>query len=491
MEDAASDLGQGPATDLAQGSVTPQALAAADSQYQPFPSYVQWSSGITVDNETWERYRAIVSNRRESSSAETFDRAVRIVTRSAAIDTGALEGLYAVDRGFTYSVAAESAAWQVELAEKGLDVAALFAAQLRAYDLILDMATRSVPVTEMFIRQLHEVLTEPQETYRVLTASGWQEQAIPRGEYKNQPNHPWRDGQLAHAYSPVLSTAPEMQRLVAELGSDAFEAAHPAYQAAYAHYAFVSIHPFADGNGRVARALASIYLYRSDSMPLMIYAEQRAAYLDALEAADAGRHQRFVDFIVDRGVSALARIADLMRLSVAPPAAESLARLGGFVRAVGGLTYEELDGAASRLMAVLQATIASELKSLSLPTNLTASATSGGGMRDPVPGGYRRPILTSPQPQGFVLASAAPADARVSAKYEVYVAASEQTRLTFVIHQDGAANDIELLTSDVHPDVTEDAKYRLGLFVRASVSERLAHLGTRAEAKLRERGLLG
>jgi Fic family protein len=55
-----------------------------------------------------------------------------------------------------------------------------------------------------------------------------------------------------------------MARLVAELGSERFIKAHPIAQASYTHYCLAAIHPFADGNGRVARAVASTYLYRGD-----------------------------------------------------------------------------------------------------------------------------------------------------------------------------------------------------------------------------------
>lgn len=69
---------------------------------------------------------------------------------------------------------------------------------------------------------------------------------------------------------------------------------------AYAHCAFVAVHPFADGNGRVARALASAYLYRRPGVPLVIFADQKDEYLDALEETDSGNAQRFVHFVADR-----------------------------------------------------------------------------------------------------------------------------------------------------------------------------------------------
>ena len=52
---------------------------------------------------------------------------------------------------------------------------------------------------------------------------------------------------------------------------------HPAVQAAYAHYALTAIHPFADGNGRLARTVASVFLMRSAGVPLFLVELARGA----------------------------------------------------------------------------------------------------------------------------------------------------------------------------------------------------------------------
>jgi prophage maintenance system killer protein len=97
----------------------------------------------------------------------------------------------------------------------------------------------------------------------------------------------------------------EMHRLVETLRSVHFQAAHPALQAAYAHYALVPVHPFADGNGRVARALASVFLRRAVGIPLLLWGDQRTEYFEGLEAADTGRFDRFAQFVFDLGVEAI------------------------------------------------------------------------------------------------------------------------------------------------------------------------------------------
>ena len=64
--------------------------------------------------------------------------------------------------------------------------------------------------------------------------------------------------------------------------------------AAIAHLRFVTIHPFEDGNGRIARALAELSLARSENSPQRFYSlsaqigRERENYYDSLERAQKG-----------------------------------------------------------------------------------------------------------------------------------------------------------------------------------------------------------
>lgn len=68
--------------------------------------------------------------------------------------------------------------------------------------------------------------------------------------------------------------------------------------AADVHYNFINIHPFADGNGRVARLLMNyIQLYHQQPL-IKIFTEDRAAYIDALNEAEVKENlQIFREFI--------------------------------------------------------------------------------------------------------------------------------------------------------------------------------------------------
>jgi Fic family protein len=68
----------------------------------------------------------------------------------------------------------------------------------------------------------------------------------------------------------------------------------PVLKAALAHLWFVTIHPFEDGNGRIARAIADMALARSEESPQRFYSMsaqirlERKVYYDTLEATQKG-----------------------------------------------------------------------------------------------------------------------------------------------------------------------------------------------------------
>ena len=72
------------------------------------------------------------------------------------------------------------------------------------------------------------------------------------------------------------------------------ESIDPVLKAAVAHLWFVTIHPFEDGNGRIARAIADMALARSEGTPRRFYSmsaqirAERKAYYDILEATQKG-----------------------------------------------------------------------------------------------------------------------------------------------------------------------------------------------------------
>lgn len=230
--------------------------------------------------------------------------------RRAALHTGALEGLHPADQGVTVTIVSHDAWRQAVAIEAGEETVGHVDASLQASDLALDLASGANQLSEASVRALHALATGFQQTYeaRVLVGGQWMRQdgELPRGQYKVQPNHvPTADGTF-HSHAPVSRVSDEVRRLIAEIDTAQFARAHPAVQAAFAHHALVAVHPFADGNGRVARLLASVFLLRVASVPLTVFADQKAEYLGTLRSADRGDPRPFVRFVEQRALDAMA-----------------------------------------------------------------------------------------------------------------------------------------------------------------------------------------
>jgi Fic family protein len=107
--------------------------------------------------------------------------------------------------------------------------------------------------------------------------------------------------------------------------------AHPVLYASEAHYRFVSIHPFADGNGRTGRLLMNLLLLKSGFPIVSISNESRKDYINALSAAQQSQGDLVLLFSL---VSEMAIAALIETLSVVASAAESKTKGQPFYREV-------------------------------------------------------------------------------------------------------------------------------------------------------------
>ena len=165
----------------------------------------------------------------------------------------------------------------------------------RDVDGIVDMtldATRnfSAPLTEERLLSWHAALfSTGRSGMRRIGVGRWRDDADGPMEVVSGPLGRQR----------VHYTAPPAERLADEIAAflDWFEGGptmDPVLAAGKAHLWFVSLHPFDDGNGRIARAIADIALARSDNNPERCYSmsarirAERKAYYEILEATQRG-----------------------------------------------------------------------------------------------------------------------------------------------------------------------------------------------------------
>jgi Fic family protein len=423
--------------------------------YRPFPALADWDAGF--DPTVVDEYAALLEQARAAATPEARRRALEVATRYAAVDTGAIEGLYTTDRGFTRTIATQGEFWERALSERGEQVRRSIQDALNAYDHVLDAATGSVPLTAKWVRELHSIITEHQPGFTVHILVGdrvrTEERPLPKGEYKRLPNNPTNKATgIVHDYAPPEDASAEVARLFDELATPAFQAAHPVVQAAYAHYAFICVHPFTDGNGRVARALASVFLYRRPGVPLVVFADQREAYLDALEAADAGRPGPFTDFIAERVIDTVTLVAQpLVELT---DATSAVAELAGHAARADALA------AAGRLGAMCWSHLKRAVAELGLPEQVGLAFGTAPGTRDlAIPAGYRAVS------DDAALASASLGGKESSVRFVVATGDLANRPEFFVA---GSASSVEVWLREVHPMELATLRLKLDTWARAS-----------------------
>ena len=134
----------------------------------------------------------------------------------------------------------------------------------------------------------------------------WHADLFPAGRsgFSRVTTGAWRTGPMQVISNPygqaqVYHEAPSPDRLEMEMAAflawfNDEDGLDPVLRSAIGHFWFVSIHPFDDGNGRIARAIADLALARSEQSSLRFYSmssqiqRERASYYDILETSRRG-----------------------------------------------------------------------------------------------------------------------------------------------------------------------------------------------------------
>ena len=164
----------------------------------------------------------------------------------------------------------------------------------RAIDLINEMVQADA-ITESDLFDLHKAVMDKSAM----------DYLRPIGNWKREVNGTtgMMDGKVIYMeYASALDTPSLMVRWLAEFNQK-LNQANTAKQAletyAWTHLSFVRIHPFVDGNGRMARLLANLPVLRGGSPPIVISVADRAAYIDLLwsYATQIGTIERRSEFV--------------------------------------------------------------------------------------------------------------------------------------------------------------------------------------------------
>jgi Fic family protein len=176
-----------------------------------------------------------------------------------------------------------------------------------AIKLVEEVVLQDRPLTENFIRELHVLLLKESYEIDAITPDGKQtKKIIEVGKYKASSNHvKTKTGEIFHFAEPFEVPSLMTNLLTQYKVQSKKKDTNPVILAATFHYEFIRIHPFDDGNGRMARILMNFTLMRFGFPPVIIKTEDRENYFSALRQADGGALEKFIEYIAKNLVRSL------------------------------------------------------------------------------------------------------------------------------------------------------------------------------------------
>ena len=476
---------------MAQSSQQP----VVTTPYEPFKPFAAWAVlGAGVGHE-WHTHLSAFQSAIHSIATKSRDGIFRKLDREAAAETGAVEDLYELKPGATITIANASAGWEQHFSSRERQH---FDDQLTAYEHVRVLAGENErPITAGDVRELHETVCASQENYQAEVLLGDRatnvELPLPKGEYKQQDNYRRRRDGSKCWYAPWNDVPAEILRLMEQTQTEDFLSAHCILQAAFVHHALASIHPFVDGNGRVARALSSVYTYREFGLPILIYSDRKQTYFQALEAADAGHLDMFVDYITDRMIESFERARQETQSLLDPKFEEVATQLDALIAVEAKVTVEDVNTVANSLNQTVNRLLGREIE-LRFPAEkpLTVSART-------------KDEFTSNDPIDFeqrgvcILAFELTKPAHVSLNTAAVTFARRQTDARFMFRMEARRDrffatplagcvPIEFRFEDVFPSIGTGAEIKLSLFVESLLTNSLAALTEELRRVLRHVG---
>ena len=168
------------------------------------------------------------------------------------------------------------------------DVQEMTASNVGLRMIIEEAIQKDVPLTQNFIRTLHKtLLREDYTAYHNLPGGQVTGYVIHAGQYKTRPNSViTRYGDRFDYASP--EETPALMTDLVDWYNTAEQSSKftPIELAAIFHYRYIRIHPFEDGNGRIARLMSNFILARHGYPMIVVRSRKKNEYLEALRKTD-------------------------------------------------------------------------------------------------------------------------------------------------------------------------------------------------------------
>lgn len=272
-------------------------------QWHPITGLHDWES--LADPSLSNVVAAWHDRKEQLHSLDSYHVFLQRLRREWAIETGIIERLYTLSEGATKT-----------LIEKGLDAALIGSDdtdrpvrqviahihdQYQALEGLNQFLDAERPLGTSFIKELHGILTAHQRTCEAIDSLGHYVQTeLVHGAWKKLPNNVLFPDGTRFEYCPPEQVDLEMEQLVKLYQEYDSTGIAPDALAAWLHHRFTLIHPFQDGNGRVARCLATLVFLKANWFPLVITRHERTRYVDSLRSADKGDLKPLVELFGGR-----------------------------------------------------------------------------------------------------------------------------------------------------------------------------------------------
>ncbi len=268
--------------------------------WTPIEFSEKWTEAITARFDdlapSWYKRRQTLTEE-DDDYKEFLER----LKREHAIETGIVEKLYDLSEGITQTFIKEGFIDSYI----GHDDTNIAPRQLMGYlndhfealDFIFAVVQSHRELSNSFIKELHALLTKHQKTTPAIDGFGRTAHIkLSKGEFKKRPNNPRREDGTLCLYCPPEQVESEMEKLLNIYEELVAAEKNSIIVSAWFHHAFTQIHPFQDGNGRMARLLSSLIWIKKGLFPLTVKRDEKSIYIGALEKADAGDPNQLVAF---------------------------------------------------------------------------------------------------------------------------------------------------------------------------------------------------
>lgn len=232
---------------------------------------------------------------------ESYEEFLTKLKRQHAIETGVVERLYDLNEGITQTLIKEGFV-ESYIGHNDTNIPPKKLMQylhdhFEAMDFIFDIVKSERSLSVGFIKELHQLITQHQDYTDAIDTIGNRVQVkLLKGEFKKNENNPKREDGSLFMYCPPIHVDSEMNTLLTIYNDLVDKKTNPIIISAWVHHSFTQIHPFQDGNGRIARLLASLILIKNGLLPFTVKRNDKPKYINALEEADNGNPQKLVSF---------------------------------------------------------------------------------------------------------------------------------------------------------------------------------------------------